>query len=82
MQQLKAMLVVRVALAFSLAAAMMLGGVALDAMAGTSPVATLAFLGMGVILGTVLIVTTVLSSFPQPPDEDGCAAGHGEKTGD
>jgi F0F1-type ATP synthase assembly protein I len=82
MQQSTTMLVVRVALAFSFAVAIMVGGVALDAMAGTSPAATLAFLGLGMIFGTVMIVITIFSSFPAPPSGDGQEAEDGRKTGE
>ena len=82
MQQSTAMLLVRVVLTFSFAVAMMVGGIALDAIAGTSPAATLVFLGMGVIFGTVMIVITIFSSFPAPPSVDGQEAEDGEKTGD
>ena len=84
MQQSTAMLVVRVVLTFSFAVVMMVAGIALDAIAGTSPAATLAFLGFGVIFGTVMIVITIFSSFPPPPAEDGpeATARDGGKTGD
>lgn len=82
MQQSTAMLVARIILTFSFAVAMIVGGVALDAIAGTSPAATLVFLGMGVLFGTVMIVLTIFSSFPQPPAEEGPETGDNGKTGD
>ncbi len=45
---------------------LVLAGIVLDSLAGTSPIVTLAFLALGVTLGTSLIVITVVKSFSQP----------------
>ncbi len=45
---------------------LIMAGPVLDKLAGTSPVGTLAFLAVGMTLGTSLIVITVVKSFSAP----------------
>jgi len=73
-----AALVLRAVFVLLVAFGLMLGGVAIDMLAGTSPVATLSFLVIGITFGTIMIYVIITSSFPKTNGKtvDGETAGH------
>jgi F0F1-type ATP synthase assembly protein I len=59
-------LALRAASVFLIVLGLIVAGVAIDALAGSSPVGVLSFMVVGLLFGVIMMIVIIVSAFPRP----------------